>query len=285
MNVCPKMKDRVIFKYKHMVIKKYKHGYLLFNSFDRIIGKSIDLYGEWCDEELKLLDKYLNEGDAIIDAGANIGTHTVFFAKKVKEKGRVYAFEPQRILFQNLCANVSLNWLTNVECCNMALGKTSRQIIVPYLNYLQRKNFGGLRLGTFREGEKIRLEAIDNFKLEKCNLIKIDVEGMEAEVLKGASKTISKHKPILFVENNTEKYSRNIIKYVHKLSYKAYWHIRPYYNKNNYYKNKNELFKKYGNEINMICFSKNSRFSCNLPRVEGVNDTGVNAMKRMKIHQ
>src|SRR3989338_5301383 len=76
------MKDRVIFKYKHMVIKKYKHGYLLFNSFDRIIGKSIDLYGEWCDEELKLLDKYLNEGDAIIDAGANIGTHTVFFAKK-----------------------------------------------------------------------------------------------------------------------------------------------------------------------------------------------------------
>lgn len=277
------MKNKILFKNKHMEIKKYKHGYLLFNSFDRIIGKSIDLYGEWCEEELKLLNKYINEGDTIIDVGANIGTHTVFFAKKVKDKGRVYAFEPQRIIFQNLCANISLNWLTNVECYNMALGKSSGYIFAPYLNYLQRKNFGGLRLGKYTEGEKIKLVAIDSLKLEKCNLIKIDVEGMEADVLKGASKTISKHKPVLFVENNTEKYSKNIIKYIQKLNYKAYWHIRPYYNKNNYYKNKNELFKQYGNEINMICFPKNRKFYCNLPRVEGVHDTGIKAMERLKI--
>lgn len=279
------MKDRIFFKKKHMVIKKYKHGYLLFNSFDNIIGKSIDLYGEWCEEELKLLGKYINEGDVILDVGANIGTHTVFFAKKVKEKGRIYAFEPQRILFQNLCANVSLNWLTNVECYNMAIGKSPGHIFVPHLNYLQRKNFGGLRLGTFTEGDKIRLETIDNFKLEKCNLIKIDVEGMEADVLKGATKTITKYKPILFVENNTEKHSKNIIRCIEKLGYIAYWHIHPYYNKNNYYRNKNNLFKKYGNEINMICSPKNRRIYCDLPRVEGVNGTGVDAMKRMTIPQ
>lgn len=277
------MKDKIFFKNKHMIIKKHKHGYLLFNSFDRIIGKSIDLYGEWCEEELKLLSKYINEGDIVLDIGANIGTHTVFFAKKVKARGIVYAFEPQRIIFQNLCANVSLNWLTNVKCYNMALGKSSGHIFVPYLNYLQRKNFGGLRLGNFTEGEKIKLITIDSLRLEKCNLIKIDVEGMEADVVKGASKTISKHKPILFVENNTEKYSKNIIRCVQKLSYKAYWHIRPYYNKNNYYKNKNELFKKYGNEINMICFPKNRRFSCDLPKVNGISDTGVKAIKRLKI--
>ncbi len=276
------IKNKIFFKNKNMVIRKYKHGCLLFNKFDKIIGKSIDLYGEWCEEELKLLDKYINEGDVIIDVGANIGTHTVFFAKKVKERGTVYAFEPQRIIFQNLCANASINWLTNVECYNMAVGGTPGYIFVPNLNYLQGRNFGGLRLGTFTEGEKVRLITIDSLKLDRCNLIKIDVEGMESAVLEGSIETISKTRPILFVENNTEKYSRRIIESVKKLGYDAYWHISPYFNKNNYYKSKNKLFKKYGNEINMICFPGDNGYSCDLPKVIGINDTGVAAIQRTK---
>lgn len=282
------MKNKIFFKNKHMMIKRYKHGYLLFNSFDKIIGKSIDLYGEWCEKELELLSEYIHEGDVILDVGANIGTHTIFFANEVREKGKVYAFEPQRIIFQNLCANVSLNCLTNAKCYNIALGKSSGQIFVPNINYLQKKNFGALRLGKYSEGEKVKLIKIDNLKLKKCNLIKVDVEGMEADVLRGARKTISKYKPILFIENNednTKENSRETIKLIQKFGYKAYWHISPYYNENNYYKNKNDLFKKYGNEINMICFPKNSKFFCDLPEVRGINDTGLKAMKRLKFFQ
>jgi len=277
------MQKKVFFRNRHLVITNYKYGYLLYNQFDRIIGKAVGLYGEWCDDELKLLQRFIKKGDVVLDVGANIGTHTLFFAKKVGEKGRVYAFEPQRIIFQNLCANISLNWLTNVDCKQVAVGKSSGRITVPQLNYLQSKNFGGLRLGAHKEGEQVPMIALDELNLRRCNLIKIDVELMEAQVLQGAAKTIAKHKPVIFVENNTENYSKEILAQVKKLGYVAYWHIRPYYHRKNYYGNKNPFFKRYGNEANIICVHKSKHIRSKLPKVQGIHDNCFKAMVRLRI--
>ena len=100
---------------KYNFLKETKDGTVLYNKNDTYVGKSIDTYGRYQLEELKLFDKYIQKGDIAIDVGANIGTHTLWLANKVGAEGFVYAFEPQRLLFQTLCANLALNSIQNVD--------------------------------------------------------------------------------------------------------------------------------------------------------------------------
>ena len=94
----------------------------MYNVNDAFIGRSLDLYGEWCDDELHILGQILKPGDVVVDAGANIGTHTVAFAQAVGPNGLVVAFEPQRLVHQSLCGNIALNGLTNVTTLLAAVG-------------------------------------------------------------------------------------------------------------------------------------------------------------------
>ena len=103
-----------IFQNDYTILKECKHGFFLFNKNDNFIGRSLDIYGEWCEGELATLFQVLKPGHLVIDVGANIGTHTIPFANKVTQTGLVLAFEPQRQVFGYLAANVSLNNLLHV---------------------------------------------------------------------------------------------------------------------------------------------------------------------------
>src|SRR3954465_1933985 len=93
------------------VLTQTRHGQMLVNRHDVYIGRSLELYGEWSEGEIDLFRQVLRPGMVVADAGANIGTHTVARAQMVAPNGVVYAFEPQRIVFQTLAANVALNSL------------------------------------------------------------------------------------------------------------------------------------------------------------------------------
>ena len=86
-----------------------RYGTLLFNQNDRFIGKSLELYGEYSEGEIDLFRQVVQPGTIVLEIGANIGTHTLFFARQVGHDGLVIAFEPQRLVFQCLCANMALN--------------------------------------------------------------------------------------------------------------------------------------------------------------------------------
>ena len=88
-----------------------RHGYVLFNVNDRYVGRSIEEYGEWSPGETELFQRLVHAGDYVIDAGAHIGAHTLAFSRLVGRQGKVFAFEPQRLLYQILAANVALNSL------------------------------------------------------------------------------------------------------------------------------------------------------------------------------
>ena len=107
-------------------LKTCRHGEMIFNVHDQHIGRSLDLYGEWAESELELLGLFIKPGDLVVDVGANIGTHTVFFAQRAGAAGQVYALEPQRIVFQSLCANLALNGLLNVRAFHAAASRVSR---------------------------------------------------------------------------------------------------------------------------------------------------------------
>lgn len=142
-------------------------------------------------------------GRSIIDIGANNGSFAVDFAHLVGDRGNVYSFEPQRIIFYQLCGNVFMNGIDNVHCYNLAIGNSDTDIQVQKPNYFQNGNvnFGDVKVGKV-EGESVSVQQrrLDYFDFNDVVFIKIDVQGYELNVIKGAENTIRKHRPYLFVE-------------------------------------------------------------------------------------
>src|SRR5690606_28828206 len=95
-------------------LRQCRHGPMLFNKRDLYVGRSLATYGEFSEAEIGLFRQILRPGGVVVEAGANIGAHTVPLARMVGESGAVVAFEPQRLQFQLLCANLALNGMINV---------------------------------------------------------------------------------------------------------------------------------------------------------------------------
>jgi FkbM family methyltransferase len=226
----------------------------MFNRNDRFVGRSLDCYGEWCESEIDLLQRFLRPGDTALDVGANIGSHTVAFAAAAGETGSVLAFEPQRLPFQLLCGNVALNCLANVRCLQKAVGDRKGSAKIAALSPREPHNFGAVSIGEeCSASEDVEIVTIDSLALKSCRLIKIDVEGMEPEVIRGARDTIRACQPILFVENNTIDKASRTIAAILDAGYKAWWHLALYYNSANFFHNEENIFAAFKPEANMLC--------------------------------
>jgi FkbM family methyltransferase len=149
-----------------------------------------------------------------VDVGANVGTHTLGIARHLGARGRVYSYEPQRLLFQMICGSLALNAITNVFCMNEAVGAASGKIAAPQYDYFKPMNFGSVEFGERQREvlhqarasdpantEYVRVSALDDLDLAEVHVIKIDAEGMELEVLAGARATIARCGPVLLVEH------------------------------------------------------------------------------------
>ena len=220
-----------LYEHAFMAMRRCKHGAFLYNVNDSYVSRSLDCYGEWCEAELDLLGQVLKPGWIVVDVGANIGTHTIFFAKRVAEEGCVFAFEPQRLAFQNLCANVALNGLINVVASQRAVGRRAGTIRLPVFDPRRQANFGAISILGHTHGEPVEVIRLDDLRLGRCDLIKVDVEGMEYDVLEGGRETIARHHPVLFVENNTTERSRALNSLIDSLEYDSFWHIGSYFNR------------------------------------------------------
>jgi len=216
---------------------------------DRYVGRSLDTYGEFSEAELQLLAALVRDGDTVLDVGAHIGAHTVFFAGRVGAGGRVLAFEPQRPLFQLLCANVALNQLRQVDPRHAAISDVDGSVLVPEADLECPANFGGLSLeeppptpAAWGQGDAVPCLRIDDLGLDRASLIKIDVEGMEVKVLAGADATIARCRPVLYVENDREQRSDELLRRLMALDYRLFWHLPPLYNPDNFFGEGEDVF-------------------------------------------
>ena len=149
-------------------------------------------------------------GVVAIDCGANIGVHTIEWAKLLHNRGSVVAFEPQEQVYYALCGNVAINNCFNVTCYNSAVGDEDTVIDIPKPNYFQPGTFGSMELKQHGKSEDIGQKLSDTAKVEQITLdslpvgrvdfLKIDVEGMEFEALDGAERIIKTYKPIMLIE-------------------------------------------------------------------------------------
>lgn len=211
-----------------------RHGPMAYLANDLYIGQSLDLYGEYGEHECRTLLGFVEPGDVVIDAGANVGALTIPLAKRVGRTGRVHAFEPQRFVHQLLCANVALNQLTNVHAHHAALGGQAGTIEVPALDYGAAGNYGGLALDLGVPGEPVALVTIDSLKLARLALLKADVEGMEMAVLTGARETISRCRPVLYLEVDRAERNAALLRLLEEMAYDVTPHAPPLFNPENF---------------------------------------------------
>lgn len=159
------------------------------------------------DAELQVMLKIvgtLPAGCVIVDAGAHIGLMAIPIAQAIKEKrGTVHAFEVQRMIYYALCGSIALNDLPNIHAYQIGLGAEKSILKVPFPDYGLEQNFGALSLveqGKIQGDEVVEIVTIDGLNLPRLDFLKIDVEGMETEVLKGARQMIKTHQPWCWVE-------------------------------------------------------------------------------------
>jgi FkbM family methyltransferase len=162
---------------------------------------------------LNLRRQYFGDGVVAIDCGANIGVHTIEWGAHMTGWGFVHAFEAQEKIFYALAGNVALNNCLNVSAKHCAVGADVGAIDIPEPDYTRPASFGSFEIQQRENTEfigqtidyanqlkSVPMTSLDALELERVDLIKIDVEGMEEQVLEGATALTEKFKPIMFVE-------------------------------------------------------------------------------------
>ena len=173
--------------------------------------------------ELDLLESMhgrVHRGTAL-DIGAHIGNHTLWMAQVMGLK--VVALEPNPTSFAALQTNVKINQLgKKVTALNLAAGSTSEKVKVMDLNPLNRgESF--CRVDSNGTTYQTTLDAlVERLQTQDLTLIKIDVEGSEIEILKGASKAIEKFKPIIYAEAKDNQAKDSLDIYMDSIGYSSF---------------------------------------------------------------
>lgn len=187
------------------------------------------IYFGFRDKSIDKLFSLCNNGNTIIDIGANIGYTILNFAKSVESAGRVFGFEPDPINFERCRHNTAQNNFTNIYLFQCGLGDSAGSFL---LHVPSPQNRGGNRIidrKTKAETNIIEVTTLDDFirqkQVSKIDLIKIDTEGYELKILRGGESILKKLKPKLFIEvddNNLKSQGHSallMIDFINSLGY------------------------------------------------------------------
>lgn len=203
---------------------------------DAYVSRSLEVYGELCPQERRLLVQLVQPGMTVVEVGANIGAHTVGLARACAP-GALYAFEPQQRIFQLLCANLALNDIGNAVALPEAVGEADGEVVLPSIDYAKPGNFGGVSVRPATEGasaRRVRVRTLDGLGLRSLGLLKVDVEGFEPQVLRGARETIMRCRPMLYVENDRPENQGEVIALMAGMGYRLYWHVPGLFDPDNF---------------------------------------------------
>lgn len=210
-----------------------RYGFAIVHTHDLYVAQSLLLYGEFSPDEMDLYRFLLEPGDVVLEAGANLGALTLPIAQVVGDAGLVFAFEPQLYTYYALCGTLALNSMVNVKAINLALGATDGAIHVPPVNLNSPDNVGGVELDPAK-APNTQVVTVDGYQLPRLTLLKLDVEGMELDVLQGAVATIQRCRPLIVAEIDREAKKPAVLAFLRAQGYRLYAHNPPLYRKDNW---------------------------------------------------
>jgi FkbM family methyltransferase len=197
------------------------------------------------------------------------------------------AFEPQPVIFQQLCANLALNGLMNVIARPYACSSQPGTVSFDTPDYCRPGNFGAtvMKGPVMKDAatispltvtplkQTVPCHPLDSFVHEApVALIKIDVEGHELRVLQGAQQILARSHPILYVENDRRDLSPPLIEWLLVQGYRLWWHVTRAFNPANFRHNPQNI---YGDVslINMLCLHPSHNIALQgLPEITGPSD-------------
>lgn len=195
-------------KYKSELSKNL----FIYHFQDSVLSRLI--YNGFEETELLFLRRYLKTSDIFIDIGANIGLFSLHAAQVIGNRGKVLAFEPAPVTYSRLLLNVDLNGFGSIITCNnlgLSDKKGHLKMNISSSGYDAWNTFAPITRAFFNDQIDVPVETLDNYLTEQkmgakdISLIKVDVEGWETFVFKGASKLLKdKDAPVLLVEFTDE---------------------------------------------------------------------------------
>ena len=223
-----------------------RYGAIRFFSKDTVIGAALRLYGEWAENELRCFRPFIPAGGTVLDVGAFIGTHTLAFSWMVGPEGVVLSFEPQIRSFALLEENVRTNRRDNVRLYHAAVGAEPRRMQLDPMDIRDSINFGGLTVhdaeGGEAKGDEVEMVTIDGLGLDRCDFIKLDIEGSEDVALNGATTTITLLKPVIYAESNTLADAARSFALLHSFGYTLFLHVVDAFNPRNFAHAEHNIF-------------------------------------------
>jgi FkbM family methyltransferase len=208
-----------------------------------LIFNALREYGEWAQEELDMLSRFVRPGDTVLDIGAFIGTHARAFSQMVGAQGIVHAFEPNERIYRELFKNAQLAPYSNIKTYQVALGARKQTKFL-----LQGDLLGNLGASQVLEDDRdasatvIEQESLENLGLPRIDFIKIDVEGMEYDVVVGGIRAIRQHAPVIFLEANSLQAAGRIIDLAHGMDYVVFGHVSRAFNPENFNRSTTNMF-------------------------------------------
>ncbi len=192
-------------------IIKTIHGFKLIvdPAYDKGLERTLSIYGTYEEGTLRIMSQVLREKSTFIDIGANIGLMSLHAAQILKKTGRVLSFEALPSTYDILQQNIKLNKFENIEAINMALGSTSGTIDIFDNDEINRGSSSLIKSEHSNSSHQTSIMPFDEFldkhpEINNISSIKIDVEGWELEVLKGAKQLLSNPEaPVCIVECST----------------------------------------------------------------------------------
>ncbi|UUY09832.1 FkbM family methyltransferase [Pseudomonas sp. J452] len=258
-----------------------RYGDFFITVDDDLICNSIRQYGEWAQQEIDLLCAFINPGDRIIDAGAYIGTHTRAFSEKVGPSGNVYAFEPTPSTFKILQQNVLAAPQANIALFNIGLSTSTTEMTLQLAEESHnRASASSIQLAG-AQSITVQMQALDELDIGPIHFMKVDVEGMELQLLQGAEQTINAHAPIIFLEVNSLHGSQGFLEWATQHGYLAYGINVAAFNEQNHRHSPINIF---GNarEVGLLLISMQAvdalaetLHGLNLPRIDSYDDLAL----------
>ena len=202
-----------------LIVTDSKVGKMAIYKNDSVVSQSILLFGEYCDAEVQVMSKYLTPQSVYLDIGTNIGYHAL--AVHQTAGCPVLAFEPHPNHFSVAAYNCKDK---PIRIYNTALGNKNSTMTISNFDENILGNYGEVGVNdTGIEVQVIKLDTLED--LSDVTLMKIDVEGAELDVLKGATKTIKNQRPVIFYEAIDNEVWNKCYKWLDAKDYKQYWVI------------------------------------------------------------
>lgn len=264
-------------KYLRSTATRYTDTFYYWNN-DNIIGLLLELYGEYTDSEVRVLNQLMQQGFVVYDIGANIGFHSVGLAKNSR---KVYSFEPNN---KNLyLLRLNTKYFDNIEVFDYAISNSVGTCHIQDYRLDGTGNYGDLKISDV--GQVCNMTTIDKLvnerKILPPNIVKIDVEGYEYKVIEGMTQTIKDNLPIIMYEHMHGEDLPKVYDLLTELGYEIYWFPAPYYLPDNFKNSKDETWK-YNQVMNALALPFYLQAKTNLPKKMHRDETWNDVVDRLR---